>query len=221
MHEKLGVIFDMDGVLVDSYDAHREAWVRIASQSGVTMTDEGFAKTFGRTTRELIHQLWPGRFDDSAVRALDVAKEAAYRDVLREHFPEMDGASDLIAALHKAGFALAIGSSGPRENVELIRKTIRHGDFIQAAVNGADVHRGKPDPEIFLVAAGKLGVPPECCAVVEDAPVGLQAARRAGMVAIGLTGTATREALALHAHLVVDHLREVSVAMIVELLGRK
>jgi beta-phosphoglucomutase len=76
-----GVIFDMDGVLVDSYTAHRESWQHIARQQGVTMTDADFARTFGRTTRELIHQLWPGRFDDAATAALDTVKEAAYRDL--------------------------------------------------------------------------------------------------------------------------------------------
>jgi beta-phosphoglucomutase len=130
----------------------------------------------------------------------------------------MDGASDLIAALHQAGFAMAIGSSGPRENVELVWKALRRGDLIRAAVNGMDVTRGKPDPEIFLVAARKLGLAPGRCAVVEDAPVGLQAARRAGMAAIALTGTAPRDALAPHADLIVDSLRELSPASIVRLL---
>jgi beta-phosphoglucomutase len=133
----------------------------------------------------------------------------------------MDGASDLIAALHAAGFKLAIGSSGPPENVELVRRTIRHGELLSAAVSGKDVTRGKPDPEVFLTAAKKLEIEPTRCAVVEDAPVGVEAARRAGMAAIGLTGTAPREALAKHAHLVVDSLRELNPAMIASLIETK
>jgi beta-phosphoglucomutase len=217
----LGVIFDVDGVLVDSYRAHLESWQRTAAKRGLKMTEQDFARTFGRTSREIINQLWPGRFDDATIAEFDAEKEAAYRDILRAHFPEMDGASDLIATLHEAGFSMAIGSSGPPENVELVRQTIRHGDWIAAAVNGTDVKHGKPDPEVFLIAAQKLGLEPKKCAVVEDAPVGLQAARRAGMAAIGLTGTARRQALMEHADLVVESLRELTPPICAELISRK
>jgi beta-phosphoglucomutase len=216
-----GVIFDVDGVLVNSYRPHLESWQRAVEKRGLSMSEEDFARTFGKRSREIIAQLWPGKFDEDAIRHLDDEKEAEYREILREHFPEMNGASDLIAALHAKGFKLAIGSSGPPENVELVRRTIRHGEMLSAAVNGKDVTRGKPDPEVFLTAARKLEIDPSRCAVVEDAPVGLEAARRAGMAAIGVTGTAPREALAKHAHVVVDSLRELSPAMIASLIEKK
>jgi beta-phosphoglucomutase len=130
----------------------------------------------------------------------------------------MDGAADLIASLHAAGFAMAIGSSGPPENVELVRKTLHHGDWITAAVNGFEVTHGKPDPEVFLKAGSKLGLSPRSCAVVEDAVAGVQAARRAGMVAIGLTGTNTRARLAADSTIVVDRLRELTPDLITKLL---
>src|SRR5580765_5925692 len=135
----LGVIFDVDGVLVDSYRAHFESWKKTAIGYGLDMTEADFARTFGRTSREIIHQLWPGKFDDAGAMEFDRKKESNYRDILRASFPEMPGASSLIKSLHDAGFRLAIGSSGPPENVELVRRTIRNGELIQASVNGTDV----------------------------------------------------------------------------------
>jgi len=220
MGNGLGVIFDVDGVLVDSYRPHMESWQQAARDRGLVMTDQDFAQTFGRTSREIVAQLWPGQMDEATALTFAAEKEADYRVILQKKFPEMEGASDLIAALHHAGFVMAIGSSGPRENVELVRQTIRHGDWIAAAVNGTDVKHGKPDPEVFLLAAHKLGLEPKKCAVVEDAPVGLQAARRAGMAAIGLTGTAAREVLTAHAHLVVESLRQLTPASIAELIAQ-
>lgn len=220
MSNNLGVIFDVDGVLVDSYRAHLESWRQTAVEYGLMMTDADFARTFGRTSREIIQHLWPGRFDDAEVRAFDTQKELLYRELLRDHFPAMPGAGDLIGALHEAGFRLAIGSSGPPENVALVKQAIPHGRWITATVNGMDVQRGKPDPEVFLIAAKRLGLEPNRCAVVEDAPAGLQAARRAGMIAIGLTGTAGREVLAAHAHLVVDCLSGLTPEIFYQLLSR-
>jgi beta-phosphoglucomutase len=211
---KLGVIFDMDGVLVDSYQTHFASWRETAAKHGLSMTQAEFAGTFGRTSRDIISILWPGKFSDAEVPLVDQDKEAIYRRMLDEGFPEMDGAGGLIAALHKSGFGIAIGSSGPPENVALVQRHISNGSFITASVNGSEVTRGKPDPQVFLKAAEKLGIAAKRCAVVEDAPVGVEAARRAGMVSIGLLGTAPAEKLAIHAHFVVESLRKLSPELI-------
>jgi beta-phosphoglucomutase len=218
MNAKFGVIFDVDGVLVDSYKAHLQSWQKAAATYGLTMSEHDFARTFGRKSVDIINTLWPGRFDAAGALAFDTAKESAMRDILRADFPEMPGASQLLAALHAAGFGMAIGSSGPPENVELVRATLRNGQWITAAVNGYEVKRGKPDPEVFLTAGSKLGLPPRSCAVVEDAVAGVQAARAAGMVAIGLTGTNPREKLAPDSTIVVDKLSELSPELIARLL---
>ena len=209
MNER-AVIFDMDGVLVDSYDAHFQSWQRLGAEHGLTMTDEQFAGTFGRTSADIIQRLWPGECSLEDVAVWDDRKEALYREVLRAHFPAMDGASELVAALHEAGFAMAIGSSGPPENVQLVLDCLDGAQHIAASVTGKDVTKGKPDPQVFLIAAGKLGVEPIRCAVLEDAPAGVQAARRANMAAVALTGTADRETLAADADVVVESLRELT-----------
>ncbi|HTW95864.1 MAG TPA: HAD family phosphatase [Tepidisphaeraceae bacterium] len=213
------VIFDMDGVLVDSYHAHFQSWRSSALRLGLDMTEEQFAKTFGRTSRDIIHFLWPGRFTDQQAAEFDNAKEADYRDVLRKSFPEMRGAGALIAQLHQAGFRLAIGSSGPPENVEVVRQCIPNGNLFDATVNGSEVKHGKPDPQVFLLAAKKLGIDPPNCAVIEDAIFGIEAARRANMTAIALTGTAPREELAKRAHRVVDSLTQLSPRVISDLIA--
>jgi beta-phosphoglucomutase len=214
----LGVIFDMDGVLVNSYETHWHSWTQTASDYGLTIAPEDFARTFGRTSREIILALWPERFSDAEIAEFDRKKEAHYRENLEIKFPEMEGASELIGSLHEAGFGLAIGSSGPPENVALVGRKIRNGELFQATVNGTEVKKGKPDPQVFLLAGQKLGIEPAKCAVIEDAIAGIEAARRAGMTAIGLTGTTTAERLGERAHRVVTSLRQLTPAVIEELI---
>jgi len=213
---RYGVIFDMDGVLVDSYRAHFDSWNRMAASHGLSVTEQQFAATFGRTTREIIKVLWPGRASDEEIPAWDDEKEQAYRDILQESFPEMPGAAALLEALHEGGFALAIGSSGPPENVAVVRTCLP--DLFDAAVTADDVTHGKPHPEVFLKASMKMQVRPERCAVVEDAPAGVAAARAAGMAAIAITGTAPWDALARQAHLVIDALTDLTPERIGELI---
>ena len=205
------VIFDMDGVLVDSYHAHFESWKALAASDGVAFDEARFAATFGRTSRDIILRLWPGPPDAVAVRALDDRKEALYREIVGRDFPAMDGARELLTSLRAAGVALAVGSSGPPENVELAVERLG-GEFFAATVTGRDVERGKPDPQVFLLAAERLGVAPQACLVIEDAPDGVEAAHAAGMTAVALlsTGRAAADFDDLSPALVVGSLRELS-----------
>src|SRR5688572_1755960 len=116
-----GAIFDVDGVLVDSYQAHFEGWVRAGQKWGFTITEETFAKTFGRTSREVIVDTFKMTWlDDERIRQLDAEKEALYREIVAETFPAMEGAIELLDALAGAGFRLAVGSSGPPPNVDVV-----------------------------------------------------------------------------------------------------
>lgn len=209
-----GVICDLDGVLVDSYQAHLRSWVTMAREHGLDITEAEFARTFGQTSREVIARYW-GRDVDAA--ALDARKEGLYREAIQACFPVMDGAVALLDALAAAGFRLAVGSSAPPENVALSLRLLGRADAFDATVTGRDVTRGKPNPQVFLLAAERLGLPPARCVVIEDAPVGVAAARAAGMPVIALVGTAEPAALA-DADLVVASLREVDVATVVRLL---
>jgi len=212
------VIFDADGVLVDSYRAHFEAWRALGRRLGRDMTEQRFAGTFGMRNEDLMPILWGEAVPEADIPAWSRWKEATYREILLRDFPAMDGARELIDALRRAGFRLAVGSSGPPENVAVCLKGLRRAGAFAATVDGSEVARGKPEPEVFLKAAAKLGVPPAACAVVEDAVAGVEAAKRAGMVAIGLTGTTTREALAARADVVVDSLRDLTPETIAALI---
>src|SRR3954454_4435051 len=147
-----GVIFDVGGVLVDSYDAHYQSWRDILAEHGRELTEHDFARTFGRTSREIIAQFWGDGVSAAEIREIDDRKEALYRDIVARQFPAMDGAVELIDALRAAGFALAVGSSAPPENVMQSLDRLGRRDAFGAVVTGRDVTRGKPDPQVFLLA---------------------------------------------------------------------
>ena len=219
---ELAAIFDMDGVLIDSYQAHYRSWVEMANHRGLSISEQQFRESFGRTSRESMAQYWgPGQYSDDDVRAMDLEKEAAFRRIIAADFPAMRGAAELVAALHAAGFGVAVGSSAPRENVEAGLDGLGVRDRFSAVVSGSDVRRGKPDPQIFLVAAERLGVLPARCVVIEDAPVGAAAAAAAGMACVGLASTGrTRETLS-NAQLVVDSLTELSPEILRRVIERR
>jgi beta-phosphoglucomutase len=216
----LGVIFDMDGVLIDTFQTHLGAWQEVAADYGLTVDADAFRPLFGRKGKTILQVLWPHHFNDEQGTIFDDRKQAAFRARLAKHFPEMDGAGELIKSLHDAGFRLAIGSSGSPENVAMVKSLITHGDLIDATVSANDVTEGKPNPQVFQVAAKRLGLDPGQTAVIEDALPGLEAARRAGAAAVAKTGTESPEALASHADLVVQSLRELSPEKLAAVIQR-
>ena len=215
-----GVIFDMDGVLVDSYEAHYESWKLLGEAHGLSMTRDEFSGTFGQTSRDIIRNLWGDAATEHEIPAWDAEKEALYREIIRRDFPAMDGASALLASLDAAGFALAVGSSGPPENVQAVIDCLPEAHRFEVRVTGMDVTRGKPDPQVFLLAASKLGLTSEQCIVVEDAVPGVLAGKAADMPVVAITGTADRQTLAACADLVVDSLTELTPATFDQLLTR-
>jgi len=214
-------IFDMDGVLVDTYHAHFQSWLWMAKRAGLSFTEAEFAPTFGRTSREIIAHFWGhGRYNDAEIAALDAEKEAAFREIIAKDFPAMPGVHKLLADLYAAGWKLAVGSSGPPENVDFILDRLGQRELFSAIVTGMDVTRGKPNPQVFLLAAERLGVPASSCVVIEDARPGVEAAHAAGMAAVGLVSTGrTREELAA-ADLVVNSLDELSPAILGQLIDQ-
>jgi beta-phosphoglucomutase len=221
MDNPIAAIFDMDGVLVDTYDAHFRSWMEMAVSEGLPFSEADFARSFGRTSREIISQLWgKDRYDDARIAELDWQKEAGFRRIVEKDFPAMPGAVNLLHALHQAGFRIAVGSSGPAENVQLVVDKLGARELFGAIITGDDVQRGKPDPQVFLLAAERLKVPPERCAVVEDAPAGVAAANAARMASVGLLSTGRTDADLSAADVVVRSLSELSPAMVREMIER-
>jgi beta-phosphoglucomutase len=213
--EPKAVLFDMDGVLIDSYRAHFESWRRVAREHSRDYTEAQFAAGFGRTSREVIAEQWQGEpLSDERIAEIDRRKEAIFREIISGDFPAMDGAIELIESL----FRVAVGSSGPAANVRLAIERLGVGGLLSATVTGDDVKRGKPDPQVFLIAAEKMSVPPARCVVVEDAPVGVEAARCGGMHVIGLASTGRTVEQLRAADLVVKSLRDLSPESFEEVL---
>lgn len=221
MTDRQGVIFDVDGVLIDSYQSHFQSWRELASEIGRTYTEIQFAKSFGRTSRETILEHWSDRaWTPEEIRQLDDRKEWLYREIIREHFPAMPGAANLIRNLHTAGFAVAVGSSGPPENVDLAIEKLGISDLMKCRITGRQVTLGKPNPQVFQLAANGLELPVGSCCVVEDAPVGIQAAHSAAMVCVGLASTGRTRAELQAAECVVDSLDELTPQRISDLIRR-
>lgn len=209
------VIFDMDGVLIDSYRAHWQSWLDTAESEGVHCDPAEFSKVFGRTSREIIAHFWgEGRCSAAEIAAIDARKEAAFRRLIDVDFPAMPGAIDLLRTLHQSGFRLAVGSSGPPENVDFVVDRLGARPLFDALVTGFDVVRGKPDPQVFLLAAERLNLSPTCCAVVEDAPAGVAAANTAGMFSIGLLSTGRTASDLKAAQAVIRSLSEITPSML-------
>lgn len=216
-----GVIFDVDGVLVDSYLPHMLSWQQLASELGRTFTEQQFAATFGRTSREIIAADWPDLATTSAeIAKLDERKESLYRDIIAQHFPGMDGATELIDQLVNVGITLGVGSSGPPPNVHLVLEKLGRRTSFRGVVTGQDVTHGKPNPQVFLLAAERMAIPPNRCVVIEDAAAGVEAAHRAGMKCIALHSPGRDGSKLSAADLIVPSLRQVTAATVMDLLTR-
>jgi len=214
-------IFDHDGVLVDSLAFHQHAWVELGRRTGLALTPEFVHETFGMTNPSIFRKLLGDALDPAEMARYSDLKEVCYRDLARGKIVLMEGMAELLDGLSAAGVLLAIGSSGVRPNLDLTVESCGLSGRFAAIASLEDIQHGKPDPQVFLVAAAKAGVPPERSVVFEDAPVGIQAAKAAGMHAVGVT--TTHPAAALHdagADQVVAHLRSYDVAALLSRLGR-
>jgi beta-phosphoglucomutase len=222
MAELRGAIWDMDGTLVDTAELHFAAWQAVCREYGRDFTRADFAATFGQRNPDIIAKLFGDRFDARGIDALGERKEVLYRDAARHGVTLLPGVADLLRGLHAEGFRQAIGSSAPRANLELILELTGITHYLDAVIGMEQTQRGKPDPQVFLVAAEQMGVAPVRCVVFEDAVAGVQAARAGGMkcVAVRFVGHHSEEKLRqAGADMVVAELTEVSPARVKALLG--
>ena len=206
------VIWDLDGVIIDSAEEHRRSWHRLAQEEGLPFTDAQFWATFGRRNDAIIPLLW-GPMSPERVRELSDRKEAYFRELIRETAAPLPGAIELLTALRDAGYPQALASSTPIENIKLISEALGLRRYLSALVSGETVPRGKPAPDIFLKAAAELGMEPEKCLVIEDAVAGVEAAHAAGMRCIAVAGERDLPGLRA-AELMVKDLTEVTVERI-------
>lgn len=189
-------IFDMDGVLVDSEPHHHAAWHRLCLEEGATLTlAEVAERTLGRTVRESLPTLL-GRPIDANERDRMVRRKAElYEEVSGGIVREVRGVVDFVRRLADLGVRCGLATSAMPERVGPVLDALRLAEHFPVQVTGRDVQRGKPDPEVYLAAAAGLRVAPGACVVFEDAPVGVVAARRAGIPVVGVAVGHFAEAL--------------------------
>ncbi len=199
------VLWDMDGVLVLNGDVHYDAWSQTLAEYGLSMSREQFAATFGMNNHNILRRLYGGRLPPAQANEIAVRKEVAYRRLVQGRMQALPGVLRWLAELAAAGWRQAVASSGPMANIAAILAELGAWDSFDAILSGAHLPQSKPDPALFVRAAAALGAPPARAVVVEDAPVGVEAARRAGMRCIAVTSTVGADALRA-ADLVVDRL---------------
>ncbi|MHC4130655.1 MAG: HAD family hydrolase [Planctomycetota bacterium] len=204
-----GVIFDLDGVLVDTSEYHFQAWRQWAEREVVTISREQFRRTFGMQNYQIIPLLLSREVSREEIDEMSDWKEARYRDFAEGKVELISGVERLIKKLKEHGFLLAIGTSTPLVNLNLMLENTIAGDYIDEYVTGEEVKNGKPAPDTFVEAAKKLGLSASRCVVVEDAVAGVEAGKAGGMKVVAVTTTRQREELGA-ADMVVDSMEELS-----------
>ena len=197
-HDKVeAFIFDMDGTMIDSMPWHARSWVEFAERHGVMLdVSEILARTTGRTGTESMRQLFERALSDEECQAMVHEKEEIYRALFHDNFTEVAGFTAFAKAAVARGLKVAVGTAGDKHNIEFAMSRLKMDPLPLAIVGGDEGFAGKPTPEIFLEAARRIGVAPERCIVFEDAPFGIEAARRGGMRAVAVCSTHTAAELA-------------------------
>lgn len=217
---EIGAIFDWDGVIIDSRRQHEESWERLAKEENRPLPQGHFLKGFGMKNERIIPDVLEWTSDPAEVERLSLRKEALYREiVVEEKISPLAGVREFLDRLAVADIPCVVGSSTHRKNILTILEVLGLREFFDRIVTAEDVSHGKPDPEVFLKAAGKIAVPPRQCVVFEDAHVGIEAGLAGGMTVVAVTTTHAREELT-GAHRVVNRLDELTVDELMELVER-
>jgi beta-phosphoglucomutase family hydrolase len=197
-HDKVeAFIFDMDGTMIDSMPWHARSWVEFVARHGLKLdVTDILARTTGRTGTECMRELFERELSDAECQALVHEKEEIYRAMFSDNFTEVAGFTAFAKAAVARGLKVAVGTAGDKHNIEFAMSRLKMDPLPLAIVGGDEGFAGKPTPEIFLEAARRIGVAPERCIVFEDAPFGIEAARRGGMRAVAVCSTHTAAELA-------------------------
>ncbi|HQQ97417.1 MAG TPA: HAD family phosphatase [Cyclobacteriaceae bacterium] len=195
MHKPFAVIFDMDGVLIDSNPYHKIALREFCSRYGYTLSDQQLLeRIYGRTNRDWLTNLF-GSLPEEKIQAYTREKEGIFRDIYKSDIAPLPGLIPFLQAMDQNGISRAIGTSAPAENVEFTLSATGMKSYFPIILDESFVTRGKPDPEIYIKAAAALGMPNERCIVFEDSLSGVEAGKRAGSPVVGVATTHTDEEL--------------------------
>lgn len=184
------VIWDLDGTLINSVDHHWDAWREVMAEEKITLTFEDFVADFGKRNDEILRGRIDAAMPDEEVARIALSKEEKYRHFIRtKGLVLLPGAQEWLTELKADGWRQALGTSAPRGNIDAVFDVLEIEQFFDAVMSSEQVKAGKPAPDVFLAAAAAMNIAPENCIVVEDAPAGIEAARRAGMKSVGVLTT--------------------------------
>ena len=209
MLDNLGVLWDMDGVLVDTGEFHYRSWEQILAEAGVPFDRGRFQAAFGKNNADTLAAFLGRTPDAELLRTVSERKERLFRQLIHGHAETLPGVRLWLERLHSLGVRQVVASSAPPENIDFLVDELGLRHYFVALLEGHSLP-GKPDPTLFLQAAGILGLLPARCIVIEDSLAGLEAARRAGMKCIAVATTNAAEALA-GADLVVERLNQLKI----------
>lgn len=205
------LLFDMNGVVVDDMAFHERAWMALAARHGRALTADEFRREMsGRRNRDNLRHVFGESLLDGEARAYQLEKEQAYRESYRPHLAPLGGLVPLLAAARETGRRTALATSAPKENIDFVLDGLALRQAFDVVVGEAEVRRAKPDPEIYLTAASRLGVDPRECVVFEDSLAGVASGQAAGMPVVGLTTTHRADELR-HCALVIADFRGLTI----------
>ena len=188
MSDIRAVLWDMDGTLIDSEKFHWISWRDTMAAEGIVISHEQFLSSFGQRNDSILPRWLGAATTPERIEKIGNAKEELYRQLIRQHgISPLPGVAHWVRQLHEDRWLQVIASAAPRANIDAVLKALSATHSFQGIVSADDVHRGKPDPEVYLVAAARVGASPDRCIVVEDAAAGVEGARRAGMRSIGVS----------------------------------
>ena len=213
----IAVLWDMDGVLVDTAELHYQTWKATLAGYGIPFSRQLFNEFFGMNNEQTLTGILGRAPEPSFLQEVSDNKEDKFRKSIHTQVELYPGVRKLLQELQRAGVRQAIASSAPQENIDALVNELNMASFFQAIVSGCEL-KSKPDPATFLLAAERLGVNPQRCVVIEDALHGIEAARRAGMKCIAVATTNPVDLLS-PADLVVERISELSAARILDLIN--
>lgn len=188
-HDIAGVIFDMDGTIIDNMMVHHRAWQRILAKYGIDLPLEEVKERIHGINEEILEREFGMRFSPEERRAIAAEKEAAYRTIFKPELSLITGFTDFMDHLDELSLPFGIGTAAPGPNADFVLDELAIRSRFQAVVHAGHVQKGKPDPEVFEKAADGMGLPLEKCIIFEDSPTGAEAAHRGGAHSVIVTTT--------------------------------